>query len=254
MGKTKENYGDLLGKYLVEKISGKEVVWVHPKKWHFKDYFQPIYATAGSILAHVNKNCVVWGSGIILKDQLVKPATFLAVRGPQTRKRLLEQGLTVPEVYGDPGLLLPLYYHPPIEKKYALGIVPHYNDFKAVQAHYANQKETLLLDLMTKDIEHTTNFFLQCERIVSSSLHGLIVAHAYGIPAVWVPFSNKPFGDGIKFQDYFESVQILPYEPEITNTWHSVEELFSLFSTYPALPNASAITALQKGLLAACPF
>lgn len=254
MGKSKENYGDLLGKYLVEKISGKEVVWVHPKKWHFKDYFQPIYATAGSILAHVNKNCIVWGSGIILKDQVVKPATFLAVRGPQTRKRLLEQGLSVPEVYGDPGLLLPLYYHPSVEKKYQLGIVPHYNDFKAVQAHYADQKEMLLIDLMTNDIEATTDLFLQCERIVSSSLHGLIIAHAYGIPAVWMPFSNKPFGDGIKFQDYFESVQLTPYTPEVTDVQKSVEELLSLFEKYPAIPKASVVADLQKGLLAACPF
>src|SRR5690606_9819769 len=143
--------------------------------WHFKDYFQPIYVTAGSILAHVNRHCVVWGSGIIQSDQVVKPAKFLAVRGPQTRKRLLEQGHQVPEVYGDPGLLLTLYYNPTVKKKYKLGIVAHYNDFKTIKPHYQNEKEALLIDLMTNDIEATTDQFLSCERIVSSSLHGLIV-------------------------------------------------------------------------------
>lgn len=254
LGKPKENYGDLLGKYLVQKISGKEVVWAHPKKWHFKDYFQPIYVTAGSVLAHVNNKCIVWGSGIINKDQIVKPAKFLAVRGPQTRKRLLEQGYQVPEVFGDPGMLLPLYYQPTIEKKYKLGIIPHYNDFKTIKPLYENEKEVLLIDLMTNDIEATTNLFLQCEHIVSSSLHGLIVAHAYGVPAVWVQFSNKLFGDGIKFKDYFESVQISFYQTELSEELPSIEELLKRFETYPSLPDAKVTSQLQKGLMEVCPF
>lgn len=254
LGKHFENYGDVLGKYLVEKITNAPVVFVNPRKWHIKDYFQPIYVTAGSILAHVNRHCIVWGSGIIQKDQVVKPAKFLAVRGPQTRKRLLEQGLHVPAVYGDPGLLLPLYYHPTKEKKHKLGIVAHYNDFKTIKPGYENQKDVLLIDLMTNDVEATTDLFLSCERIVSSSLHGLIVAHAYGIPAVWVPFSDKLFGDGIKFQDYFESVQ-LPYNhPEVSEHLPSIEELYKQFETTPSLPDKKVIHQLQKGLMAVCPF
>jgi hypothetical protein len=254
MSKPKENFGDLIGKYLVEKISGKKVVWVHPKKWHFKDYFQPIYFTAGSILAQVNKKCVVWGSGVILEDQVVKPATFCAVRGPQTRKVLLQQGHVVPEVYGDPGLLLPLYYFPKIEKKYKWGIIPHYNDFKTVKPVYENKNACLIIDLMTNAIEPTTDLFLQCERIVSSSLHGLIVAHTYGIPAVWVQFSDKLFGDGIKFQDYFESVDIESYIPEVISRQLNDLELNQLFKSYPSLPKKEKITELQKGLMEVCPF
>lgn len=253
-GKHKENYGDLLGKYLVEKISGREAVWVHPEKWHFKDYFQPIYVTAGSVLAHVSKKCTVWGSGIILKDQVVKPAKFLAVRGPQTRKCLLEQGYEVSEVYGDPGMLLPVYYNPTVEKKYKLGIVAHYVDFRVVQRVYQGSANVLPIDLMTNDVEATTDLFLSCERIVSSSLHGLIVAHAYGIPAVWVQFSDKLFGDGIKFRDYFESVELPFYHPELSEQLPSIELLLKRLETYPSLPDAKVISQLQKGLMEVCPF
>jgi hypothetical protein len=45
----------------------------------------------------------------------------------------------------------------------------------------------------------------QCDVIITSSLHALITAHAYGIPAAWVIFSDAPLGDGIKFHDYFAS-------------------------------------------------
>lgn len=185
---------------------------------------------------------------------MVKPAKFLAVRGPQTRKRLLEQGHQVPEVYGDPGLLLPLHYQPKLPKKHKLGIIPHYNDFKTIKPFYENEKEVLLIDLMTNDIEATTDLFLSCERIVSSSLHGLIVAHAYGIPAVWVPFSDKLFGDGIKFQDYFESVQLPNYQREASERLPTIEELHQTLDTYPSLPDATVISNLQKGLMEVCPF
>lgn len=254
MHKSRENYGDLLGKYLVEKISGKKVRFVIPKKWSIFNYVQPIYVTAGSILAHVNKHCIVWGSGIINKDQQVKNAQFLAVRGPQTRKRLLELGYEVPEIYGDPALLLPNFYHPAIEKKYQLGIIPHYNDYKLVKEWYKNEDTLKVIDLMTLDVEQTTDELLTCEQIISSSLHGLIVAHAYEIPAVWVKFSDKLFGDGIKFQDYFESVGINNYVPTTMNNFVSQDKLQHLFVDYPRIPDIIKLDRCKNDLIESCPF
>ena len=45
--KTKENYGDVLGKYLVEKMAKKQVVVACFKKFTFLDWFFPIYITFG---------------------------------------------------------------------------------------------------------------------------------------------------------------------------------------------------------------
>jgi pyruvyltransferase len=253
-GKSKENYGDLLGKYLVEKISGKKVVFAWPKKISVWVFYAPIFVTVGSILTNVNKKCVVWGSGIISKEYPIKKALFLAVRGPQTRQFLLNMGYEVPEIYGDPALLLPRYFNPVVEKKYRYGVVPHYNDWNTVKSWYEDRTDIVLIDMMTEDIESKTVEFLQCEKIVSSSLHGMIIAHAYGIPAVWQKFSDKVFGDDIKYQDYMESVQLDFYQIRIKVTKFSEEELKALFENFPSLPKEQDLEDLRNGLMKVCPF
>ena len=250
--KEHENYGDLLGKYLVEKISGRDVEFAWPKNWSYNDFFSPIYVTAGSILTHVNHKCVVWGSGIISKNLAVKDAKYLAVRGPQTRNFLRRNGFEVPEIYGDPALLLPDYYSPRIAKKYRLGVIPHYNDYELVKNWFKNSDDVLLIDLMTNDIESTTDQILACEKIISSSLHGIIVSHAYGIPAVWQKFSNRVFGDDIKYRDYLESVGIPVYYHALRT--HGYKETDGLFEIYPALPDADEVHRMKQKLMKVCPF
>lgn len=254
MDKSKENYGDLLGRYLVEKISQKSVEFAHPKKFNIKDLWSPIYVTIGSILMHVNKKCIVWGSGIIEDNQKVKPAKFLAVRGPETRRVLIEQGYEVPEVYGDPALLMPKYFNPKIEKKFKLGIIPHYVDYQETLEMYKGNDTISVIDLMTNDIEATTTEILECERIISSSLHGLILSHAYCIPAVWVRFSDKLFGDNIKFKDYLSSVKISNYSLNMVKARLNIEEIDAMFNNVTTLPDESVIEQLQEKLIKACPF
>lgn len=254
MQKPAENYGDLLGKYLVERISNKPVVFAHPKRRHWRDLFQPIYVTAGSVLAHVNSKCVVWGSGIINANQQVKHARFLAVRGPETRNCLLKQGYEVPEIYGDPGLLLPRLFNPKVEQTHDLGIIPHYVDYDMVKAYYQKDTKVKIINLKTNDIEITTKEILKCKRIISSSLHGIIVSHAYDIPAIWCRFSDKLFGDNIKFKDYFRSVGITPYIPEIKQGALSRSVLEAQFNSKDSLPQAKYIQSIQDNLLRVCPF
>lgn len=252
--KKKENFGDLVGKYLVEKISKKNVIWTHPKKRPFFSRNKTVYFTAGSILSQVQGNCTVWGSGIISKEFSIKNAIFKAVRGPQTRNHLLSQGYSVPEVYGDPALLMPLFYTTARDKKFELGIIPHYVDFEQVSELYKNYPDVKIIDLMTTDVEAVCNMILQCKKIISSSLHGVIVPHSYGIPALYVKFSEKIFGDGIKYQDYFESVSIENYAPDTITEIISEEKLKAYFQQTKVLPEEIKIKQLQEGLLAACPF
>ncbi len=252
--KPHENYGDLLSKYLVEKISGRKVMYYNaPKKR--KAFFQQKHLLAiGSIMSYATKKSMVWGSGIITKKDTFSGGTFYAVRGPRSRERVLELGFKCPEVYGDPALLLPDYYRPAnVKKSHTLGIIPHYVDYPKVAAWYQDKPDVKVIDLIGNDVEAITRKILSCERTVSSSLHGVIVSHAYGIPSVWVRFSDKLTGDNVKFEDYFLSVGLQPYTGMLIEDVISFSELESFFNISETLPEKETLEIIKERLLKAFP-
>lgn len=252
--KEKENYGDFLSRYLVEKISGRPVRWVHPKKIRWYKRNKKNYLAIGSIIHHATKKSIVWGSGIIDRKQKVAPADFRAVRGPQTRKYLLEQGYDCPEIYGDPAILMPELYKPEVFKEYEMGIIPHYHDYKIVKELYKDENEILIIDMMTMDVEKITKQIMSCKKTISSSLHGIIVSHAYGIPSLWVKFSDKIFGDDIKYIDYLESVKLQAYEPPFITSKLGVDELKKLLESLPSEVTRKHLEELKRGLMGSSPF
>ncbi|MCP9198326.1 polysaccharide pyruvyl transferase family protein [Gramella sp. GC03-9] len=254
MGKKKENYGDLLSKYVVEKISGKPVEWVQPKKmpWYKRNKIN--FLAAGSIIHHCNSHSTVWGSGIIDRNQKVTNAIFKAVRGPRTRRYLIDLGYNCPQVFGDPALLLPLYFQPKGQKKFRFGIIPHYHDYQKIEEIFRDVEGVKVVDLMTLNTEDVTEQIFSCEKVISSSLHGLIVSHAYEIPAIWVKFSERLFGDGVKFIDYFESIGVEYGSPSAWCEFKTYEELECEFHNRISLPKKETILRLQKDLIASCPF
>ena len=200
----KNNFGDILNKYLVEKLSGKTVYQI--RSWH---YNKPHYFVIGSILQDVNKHSIVWGSGFISEDSKCNefPKTVSSVRGPLSRKMLQNQGIDCPEIYGDPALLMPKIYNPGhIDKKYELGVIAHYVDKDSFWIKNNNLRGIKFIDIQTKNFTSFIDQINECKKIISSSLHGIIISDAYGVPSLWVEFSKKVYGDGFKFRDYFASV------------------------------------------------
>jgi pyruvyltransferase len=121
-------------------------------------------------------------------------------------------------VYGDPALLFPQYYQPRVERPYELGIIPHYIDRASpCLAAYEADDRVRLIDVTQRNRENKVFSFIdevcQCQRIASSSLHGLILADAYEIPSLWIEFSGNVYGGGFKFRDYFLSVNREPMDP-----------------------------------------
>lgn len=216
-GKTL-NMGDEIAPYLLRKILA-ERLGISEHQIPYKPVKDPSKTSnlsllsVGSIMRLSGNNTVVWGSGIRNIDQPVnKAAKFCAVRGPLTRRRLLELGYSCPEVYGDPAVLLPKYYAPKVAKRYTLGIIPHLVDYAEIKQQYANQKNILVIDLNTADIESVIRQILSCEDSASSSLHGLILSVAYAIPTKWIKCAGNIMGDDTKFYDYFASLNPKVYE------------------------------------------
>ena len=191
-----ENVGDKLTPYIYEKLTGNEPVFSRkPGKT----------LIIGSILHHAKEGDVVFGSGLISPKHLPqsKDITVKGVRGFLTQYTLQKHGIKVGGVVSDPAIVMPEIYKPMVEKEYELGIVPHYVDLELVEP-----KEGVNIISPRLGVEEFITEMNKCKRIESSSLHGLILAEAYGIPAKRVIYSGKLVGGDFKFDDYQTSKKL----------------------------------------------
>jgi len=224
----KNNWGDVLSQFLLEHYSGKKLnkddVFYFDDAAHMLDKNGKIVGI-GSSMKYVRKDDYVWGTGCIDEHHVGnKPRKVYSVRGPLTRDVLLKRGWDVPEVYGDPALLFPQIYNPTIEKKYKIGLIPHCVDFYSLDGLKSiNHMEDMGIKIInvTAGINEFIDQLKECETIISSSLHGLIAADAYGIPNYRVKISKLVHGGDFKYKDHYASVKREHYEPlqltELTN-------------------------------------
>ena len=251
-----ENFGDILVPYLLDRTTPEKYNWIVPntnrtlrvfrKKWH--------YLIIGSILRKATEHSIIWGAGIMFTNSVVRKAKFLLVRGPITRKRLLELGCNVPERYGDPALLISLFNKPVTEKKYKIGIVPHFLDFEEVYSRFGENQDIRVINILTTNPQEVIDEINGCEKILSSSLHGIIVSHALKIPALWLKVSDK-LKDDIKFYDYYSSLNI-NISSMIYFNFNSSSEIETIFQNNLdiALPEKKNIDKLIKDLVETFPF
>jgi len=195
-----KNFGDCLNKTILEKF-GYKCVPTHP-------YSAELFFI-GSLLDRFPEygTGIILGSGLMFEKQFhhFQAASILRVRGPETAKLIGMKGCPV----GDPGLLVSnLFSQAP--KADRIGIVPHYTDFDSVKVKHLQSslgKQAIIINVC-EDVSTVIKKISSCTWILSSSLHGLIVADSYGIPATWVKFGNKVLGDGFKFYDYHSSIEL----------------------------------------------
>ena len=201
--KNDNNFGDLLTPYILNYFS---------INYQYVDFKRADALCVGSILDKSKPNQLILGSGIIDESlPICNTSNFKFVRGPLTRKHVLKAGGICPEIYGDAALLLPMFCDES-KKEYDIGIVPHFVDYKLVKKKYPKYN---VINVKNENPLTVAKEITKCRHIISSSLHGIIAAHAYGIPAAWVSFSNRLYGSGIKFLDYFESVNTNPTKSTI---------------------------------------
>lgn len=200
------NMGDALNYWLVNKITNKPVVWVPKESTNYK------FVCIGSILNWADGNCGVWGAGLANQTDTVNPGCQLhCVRGPISASIAIESGKwsadTVP--LGDPALLVPKYYKgKKAHQSIKVGIIPHYADFHALNNPRSPENSFAGIAIINvfDPIEKIVDEIKKCQVILSSSLHGLILADAYGIPNKQIKITDYVLGDGTKFADYLLSV------------------------------------------------
>lgn len=207
---TSRNFGDAINPVIVKYLTGREVVH-SDRVFSFGPW--STFFFVGSILDNLSRpNAVVFGSGFMYQNARIyrKPRAVIAVRGPATRRILLDAGVHCPPIYCDPGLLVSkIVPVNGVEKKWDVGILPHYADKEIAQALRLIDSGLTYkwIDIENNHLE-VVEEINSCRCILASSLHGIITAHAYGIPSVWVRFSNKIGGAGFKFADYYASLGV----------------------------------------------
>ncbi|MGB7978588.1 MAG: polysaccharide pyruvyl transferase family protein [Chlamydiales bacterium] len=188
------NFGDHLSKVLIERMLGAsipcETLSHAPEKMLFG---------IGSILEHAEEGDVIWGSGFLFErttDLKFKQLEVHAVRGPLTARLLWDLGIECPEIYGDPTLLFPRYF-PEFKREepvYEYIIIPHVAEMYLFLPYKNVVYPTESWDEILRKI-------LKAKLVISSSLHGIILAEAFGVPArlLMMNLNTSLF----KFRDYY---------------------------------------------------
>ena len=199
------NLGDLLTPIIIDRLFHRMPVFCPRRS----------FLGVGSTISKARAGTTVWGSGLSSADREDHPgARYIAVRGPLTRNVLRHRGRNVPDIYGDPAILMPFAYMTDVRTTHELGLVPHHTHLPRVKNLPQGVALINLLVGSVEDIFNRIDQIAQCEIIASSSLHGLVLGLAYGRKVVWLRDPTAPLrSDTFKFKDFFASIGVHTVEP-----------------------------------------
>ena len=241
------NIGDLLSIVIVDYLLKENNIDINCQT----NKTRHLYAI-GSILLGF-QDSVIWGSGFgrdISKDKFLKlykaihrtrhRVDIRALRGPETL-RIIKEMIPSHKLsntrFGDPACLLPLYYKKAPKGTKEFIVVPHYSQYEKYCKKYD------AIGTFTSDWKDFVEKILEAKLVISSSLHGIIIAEVYGIPAVMLRDSSS--GDITKFKDWYYTTE--RYNFPIA---HTVEEAKKI---KPLLLDNKVLEKMQKDLIASFP-
>jgi pyruvyltransferase len=239
-----QNAGDVASAVVVRHLLGRDIRVIP-----LQAQTGPHLLAIGSILEWAGAESVVWGSGFIRTGSRPAgvPRAILAVRGALTLSQLAEGGIRCDPVLGDPGVFIPHIY-PWHGTRRSFGLVPHYVDWDLPFVASARAQGVRVIDPLSP-LPAFVAELAQCERILSSSLHGLIFAHAYGIPAAWIHLSDRVMGDGFKFRDYYSAVGVPARDVPVLGADRNVARLFDACHLPPSgIDKATLRAALTEAV------
>ena len=247
------NMGDQLNPLIIDRLFGYAVVRGSLER---AEAFV-LGSCLGKLSNRKNRQRVsVWGTGFISYDDAEPSADlnvdYRAVRGNLTKRRIesrLGKKLNIP--VADPGLLSSLLLDAPVDKEYELGIIAHYRERKDPRFAQLKSlaKSVLMIDVLDPPLS-VIRKIASCRRILSSSLHGLIISDSLGIPNLHIKVTDDLRGDGFKFDDYYSAFDV-PHEFVDLNM-EAIDSLDIINWRYRITP--AAVASKQRHLMEAFPF
>lgn len=210
----------------------------------------------GSILEDAEEHVArtspfIWGSGYIedggpWRGAAVRPR---AVRGALTRSRLapLASG---PIALGGPGLLAPFVFpeYRASPKRYAVSLVPHFIDSDHPRIKRLRKLDSVHVIDVLSPVEDVIRQISESRMVVSSSLHGLIVADAFGVPNFRMCMVDGRWGADYKFEDYCSA---FGQSTAIVNPEDVISKPEGYFASWEPRLN---LVGLQAGLVRSFPL
>ena len=189
----------------------------------------------------------IWGTGFMnyktQEDNIIqlRNTKFLSLRGNLSKcrvERVIGKKLNIPT--GDGGLLVDRWIGKIPPKKYRIGIIPHYKEKESPIVSEMRNKysDSVIIDLGKKPID-VVKEIASCETILSSSLHGLIVADSFHIPNKHIllyPYGERMLGDGFKFADYYSSYGLKDNYLDVnTSNWPTIQSIIEDYCIEPSV-------------------
>lgn len=243
------NLGDEISPLIFSHVTGQEVFHSSPDTCDgiaIGSIFNPRKAATRKRQTPL----FVWGSGTLEPkscDYNSLSVVMAALRGPLTAGQIAG----CPDVpFGDPGLFVREIWPLGERASEKIGIIPHHSLLGREEIGKMADAlgDTIIINFTDKNIEKTLQLFAKCKLIVSSSLHGLIIADSYGIPSLF--WNELGVENEWKFRDYFKGVERPGYNAMTANDIIKVaagDQWSSLpFSLLPEVSCMQCLSNLRK--------
>ena len=213
-----KNFGDELAPRIAERLNPRckcKNLKPYLKKFylHRNNYTQlkNTMSGLGSIMHLLPQNCNVWGTGVHPRftrtDIAFKNLNLFAVRGPRTYDFFNKHYNVSSEIiFGDPALLFPRLFSEhmnPVEIQYETTLILHHSDYG--YEHDLKIKNLKVVRCSEK-LDNVIDIIKKSNRIISSSLHGIILGEMLNKKTIWLELPNsKKTQTDFKYYDYYES-------------------------------------------------
>jgi pyruvyltransferase len=244
------NFGDAISPIVTKFVAGRDVEWSSNSDCQLYGLGSLMKMVQGGVQERKGPKPWVWGTGCMyaVQPKMIRPnVRFACVRGPITATLL---GIDS-ACYGDPGLLVQEASGISATNDGSVGLIPHLSrvDSPEIRALVATEPTLKLIDVRLDDPIETMRQIAACKYVVSSSLHGLIVADAFGVPNTWLNPRGNHIAAALKFYDYAASIgRVLPLPLQLAEIREFIADLPT-----QGIPYQDGIDAAKNALLSSFP-